>query len=133
MEKIVIITGGSSGIGHAAAQVLAGKGCRVYGFSRSESPADAVIHIRADVTREEQVQAAVEEVLKREGRIDVVINNAGFGISAEAAGAFVARKALQRKVPVLCTLGGKYKLFVFLTRLLPARMLVYLVGKIYAS
>ena len=55
------------------------------------------------------------------------------GITAESAGAFVAEKALQKSVPVLCTLGGKYKAFVFLTRLLPNRVLVDLVGKIYAS
>ena len=42
-------------------------------------------------------------------------------------------KALQKKVPVLCTLGGKYKFFVFLTRLLPNRVLVDLVGQIYAK
>ena len=55
------------------------------------------------------------------------------GIPAEQAGAFVAKTALRKRLPVLCTLGGKYKLFVFLTRLLPTRTLVYLVGKIYAS
>ena len=55
------------------------------------------------------------------------------GIPAEKAGAFVAKKALQKKVPVVCTLGGKYKLFVFLTRLMPNDLQVYLIGKIYAS
>jgi hypothetical protein len=45
----------------------------------------------------------------------------------------VAGKALQPKVPVLCTLGGKYKLFVFLTRLLPTKLLTDLVGEIYAK
>ena len=47
--------------------------------------------------------------------------------------AFVAKKALQRRVPPLCTLGGKYKVFVFLTRLLPTRLMTDIVGKIYAS
>ena len=55
------------------------------------------------------------------------------GISAADAGAFVAKKATQRRVPPLCTLGGKYKVFVFLTRLLPTRLMVSIVGKIYAS
>ena len=55
------------------------------------------------------------------------------GITAEKAGEFVAGKALQPKVPVLCTLGGKYKLFVFLTRLLPTKLLTDLVGEIYAK
>ena len=263
MNKVVILTGGTSGIGLHTARHLAGQGCRVYEFSRRETGSDAAIHIRADVTDERQVNAAVQEVLAREGRIDVVINNAGFGISgaveytdteearrqfdvnffgmvrvnravlpilhrqghgrilnmssvaapiaipfqayysaskaavrtyslalqsevrpygieiccimpgdvatgftaarrknpegdeayggrisrsvavmehdettgipAEKAGAFVAGKALQKKVPLLCTLGGKYKLFVFLTRLMPTRLLTFLVGKIYAS
>ena len=263
MEKVILLTGGTSGIGLNAARTLTARGCRVYELSRRETGSDAAVHIRADVTDTEQVERAVREVLDREGRIDVVINNAGFGISgaieytdteearrqfevnffgmvrvnravlpvmhrqgcgriinmssvaapiaipfqayysaskaavrtyslalqsevapygiqvccimpgdvatgftaarrkdpagdeayggrisrsvavmehdeqtgipAEEAGAFVAGKALQKKVPVLCTLGGKYKLFVFLTRLLPNRLLVYLVGKIYAS
>ena len=263
MEKVIIVTGGTSGIGLNTARILSEKGCRVYEFSRRESGTDAAIHIQADVTDEAQVQKAVETVLQREGHIDVVINNAGFGISgaieytdtkdaqrqfdvnffgmvrvnravlpimhrqgygriinmssvaapiaipfqafysaskaavrtysmalqseirpygieicaimpgdiatgftaardknpagdeayggrisrsvavmehdettgipAEKAGEFVAKKALQKKVPVVCTLGGKYKLFVFLTRLLPNSLLVYLIGKIYAS
>ncbi|MBR4548329.1 MAG: SDR family oxidoreductase [Oscillospiraceae bacterium] len=263
MEKVVIVTGGTSGIGLNTARILSEKGCRVYEFSRRESGTDAAVHIQADVTDEAQVRRAVDTVLEREGRIDVVINNAGFGISgaveytdtkdaqrqfdvnffgmvrvnravlpimhrqgcgrilnmssvaapiaipfqtfysatkaavrtysmalqsevrpygievcaimpgdiatgftaaraknpagddayggrisrsvavmehdertgipAEKAGAFVAKKALQKKVPVVCTLGGKYKLFVFLTRLMPNDLQVYLIGKIYAS
>ena len=263
MDKIVLITGGTSGIGLNAARQLARQGCRVYEFSRREEGTAAAIHIVADVTDEQQVNHAVQEVLEHEGHIDVVINNAGFGISgaieytdteeakrqfdvnffgmvrvnramlpimhkqgygriinmssvaapiaipfqayysaskaavktyslalhsevkpygievccimpgdistgftaarrknpegdeiyggrisrsvavmehdemtgipAEKAGAFVADKAIRKKIPVLCTLGGKYKLFVFLTRLLPTRILTDLVGKIYAS
>ena len=45
----------------------------------------------------------------------------------------MAEKALAKKVPVLCTLGGKYKFFVFLTRIPPNRVLVDLVGQIYAK
>ena len=254
MEKVIIVTGGTSGIGLNTARILAEKGCRVYEFSRRDTGVwPSVTHVRADVTDEAQVDAAV----------GMVINNAGFGISgaieftdtaeaqkqfdvnffgmvrvnhavlpvmrkqgygriinmssvaapiaipfqayysaskaavrtytmalqsevrpygievcaimpgdvatgftaarrknpagddeyggrisrsvavmehdeqtgitAESAGAFVAEKALQKKVPVLCTLGGKYKFFVFLTRLLPNRVLVDLVGQIYAK
>ena len=263
MEKIVLITGGTSGIGLYTAKSLASKGCKVYELSRREEGSGAAIHIRADVTDPEQVERAVHQIMDSEGRIDVVINNAGFGISgaieytdtedakrqfevnffgmvrvnravlpimhrqgrgriinmssvaapiaipfqayysaskaairayslalqsevkpygievcaimpgdiatgftaarrkstagdeayggrisrsvavmehdeqngipAEKAGEYVARKAVRKNVPVVCTLGGKYKLFVFLTRLLPTRLLVYLVGKIYAS
>ena len=55
------------------------------------------------------------------------------GSTAEKAVAYVAGKALQPNVPVLCALGGKYKLFVFLTRLLPTKVLTDLVGEIYAK
>jgi len=263
MEKVIVITGGTSGIGLQAARVLSQKGCRVYELSRREKGTDAAMHIQADVTDEDQVRRAIEQIMDREKHIDVVINNAGFGISgaieytdteeakrqfdvnffgmvrvnrtvlpimhrqgygriinmssvaapiaipfqayysaskaavrtytmalysevkpygievcaimpgdvatgftaarrknpagddeyggrisrsvavmkhdeqtgitAESAGAFVAEKALQKKVPVLCTLGGKYKFFVFLTRVLPNRVLVDLVGQIYAK
>jgi NAD(P)-dependent dehydrogenase (short-subunit alcohol dehydrogenase family) len=40
-----------------------------------------VVHIKADVTKEDEVRAAVDEVVRREGRIDILVNNAGFGIS----------------------------------------------------
>ena len=81
MNKVVVITGGSSGIGLHAAKHLAQHGCRVYELSRRETGTEAAVHIRADVTDEQQVKSAVESVMEREGRIDVVINNAGFGIS----------------------------------------------------
>ena len=264
MNRIIVITGGTSGIGLETAKALAAQGCTVYELSRRDKgAAPGVKHITADVTDEKQVRAAVERIVTEAGRIDVLINNAGFGISgaieftdtadaqrqfdvnffgmvrmnravlpvmrrqgggriismssvaapiaipfqayysaskaavrtymlalasevapfgietcaimpgdiatgftaareknpagdaeyggrisrsvavmehdeqtgipAAEAGAFVAKKALQRRVPPLCTLGGKYKLFVFLTRLLPTRLMVRIVGKIYAS
>ena len=263
MNRIIVITGGTSGIGLETAKTLAAQGCTVYELSRrGRGAAEGVKHITADVTDEAQVSAAVAQIVSEAGRIDVLINNAGFGISgaieftdtadaqrqfdvnffgmvrmnravlpvmraqgggriismssvaapiaipfqayysaskaavrtymlalasevapygietcaimpgdiatgftaarqknpagdaeyggrisrsvavmehdeqtgipAAEAGAFVAKKALQKRVPVLCTLGGKYKLFVFLTRLLPTRLMVRIVGSIYA-
>ena len=82
MEKVIIVTGGTSGIGLNTARILAEKGCRVYEFSRRDTGVyPKVTHVQADVTDEAQVNAAVGTVLEREGHIDVVINNAGFGIS----------------------------------------------------
>lgn len=264
MEKVVILTGGTSGIGLCAAQALRRAGCRVYELSRRAHGAESgAVHLQADVTDEAQVRAAVAEVMRREGRIDVLINNAGFGISgaveftpaeeakrqfevnffgmvrmnlavlpvmrqqgggrilnmssvaapiaipfqtyysaskaavrtyslalseevkpfgievcaimpgdihtgftaaraknpagddvyggriarsvavmehdeltgmtAGEAGEFLCRRALQKHVAPLYTLGGKYKLFVFLTRLLPTRLMMQIVGKIYAK
>lgn len=81
MAQVVIITGGSSGIGLETAKALIAAGCRVYEFSRREFAFDGLVHMCVDVADEKGVNAAVQAVLAREGRIDVLINNAGFGIS----------------------------------------------------
>jgi NAD(P)-dependent dehydrogenase (short-subunit alcohol dehydrogenase family) len=89
--RVVLVTGASSGIGKATAELLAARGCRVYGTSRNapraivekaagdEGPVLRMIPL--DVTSDESVDAAVGVVLAREGRIDAVVNNAGFGIA----------------------------------------------------
>ena len=85
MGQVVIITGGSSGIGLSAASLFRAKGCIVYEFSHREaSYEDGVVHITADVTDEAAVALAVAQVEKAEGRVDIVICNAGFGISGAA-------------------------------------------------
>lgn len=81
MSKIVILTGGTSGIGAATAKILAGKGCKVYEFSRRDAVLDYAVHMKVDVSNEDQVRKAVDEVAAKEGRIDILVNNAGFGIS----------------------------------------------------
>ena len=79
MGKVVIVTGGTSGIGQATVRLLREKGCAVYEFSRRAS--DDPNHFSVDVTDEAAVRAAVDAVIKKEGRVDLLINNAGFGIS----------------------------------------------------
>lgn len=81
MDKVVIITGGTSGIGLETAKCLAEAGCKVYEFSRREGDYPFMRHMRVDISDEAQVREAVEEVYACEGRIDVLVNNAGFGIS----------------------------------------------------
>lgn len=81
MSTVAVVTGGSSGIGKCTALALAAKGCTVYELSRRESEIPGITHISADVTKEEAVQAAIDQILSREGKIDILINNAGFGIS----------------------------------------------------
>ena len=81
MEKIVIITGGSSGIGLETAKCLVAAGCRVYELSRRKAEFDFMQHLSVDIADSEAVRAAVEQVVAREGRVDVLINNAGMGIS----------------------------------------------------
>jgi NAD(P)-dependent dehydrogenase (short-subunit alcohol dehydrogenase family) len=82
MRQVVFITGISSGFGKGIAVLLASKGYSVYGTSRKETESDANITVlKADVTDAAAIKIAIEKVIKKEGRIDVLINNAGMGIS----------------------------------------------------
>ena len=81
-SKVAVITGASSGIGLGAARELASKGCRVYDFSRHAGPeVSGVTHVFCDVTKPETIDAALQNVLDQESRIDILISNAGMGIS----------------------------------------------------
>ena len=82
--KVILITGASSGIGFDAAQTLAKQGHRVYAAARRMErmeplKADGVVPLKLDVTDEASMQEAVRTVLEAEGRIDVLVNNAGYG------------------------------------------------------
>ena len=77
----VVITGGSSGIGKATAELFARKGWQVFDWSRSGRSTDSITHIPCDVTKPEETRAAAGQVQERTGRIDVLIANAGYGIS----------------------------------------------------
>src|SRR5436309_10843084 len=86
-ERVALVTGASSGIGEAAAHELLGAGFTVYGTSRKATVGeerDGVVFVPLDVTDEESVAGAVHEVLARSGRIDVLVNNAGLGITGAA-------------------------------------------------
>lgn len=80
-KQVAVITGGSSGIGRAAARLFADRGWTVYELSRREIPADKITHITADVTDPDSLSAAFAQVFEKEGRLDLVVCNAGFGIS----------------------------------------------------
>ena len=84
-SKVVLITGASSGIGKAAALTLLKHGHVVYGAARRVQPmqelADAGGHVVSmDVTDHERVGQVVEQIIQEQGRIDVLFNNAGFGL-----------------------------------------------------
>ena len=79
--KVVVLTGASSGIGKAAAEILYKKGCVVYDLSRHDGNTEGAKHIDCDVTSEEAVRAAIERVISEAGRIDGLLCCAGFGIS----------------------------------------------------
>lgn len=78
---MIMISGGSSGIGLSTVNKLEALGCKVYELSRSGKSHGNVTHIDCDVTKEEQLVLAAKEVFEKENRIDVLINCAGFGIS----------------------------------------------------
>jgi short-subunit dehydrogenase len=80
-KPIALITGGSSGIGLAAARALAMRGFRVYEVSRREADNPGIFHITGDVTDFDSVCRSVRTVAEREGQIDILVCNAGMGIS----------------------------------------------------
>ncbi|MBE5780944.1 MAG: SDR family oxidoreductase [Clostridiales bacterium] len=86
MKKVMIITGGSSGIGLAAARLFYEKGYTVYDFSRSGKDDGGIHHIDVDVCDESAVRSAVSRVMEQSGQIDLLINNAGYGISGPVEG-----------------------------------------------
>ncbi len=84
-NKVVLITGASSGMGFEAARQLAETGHKVYAGARRVERMDAlrplgVVPVALDVTEADSNAAVVARILDAEGRIDVLINNAGFGL-----------------------------------------------------
>ncbi len=83
MSKVVLITGGSSGIGKSIGEYLSDKGFVVYGTSRNPEnySASKFSLIALDVTDNTSIKTAIKQVIDKEGRLDVLINNAGAGIT----------------------------------------------------
>jgi NAD(P)-dependent dehydrogenase (short-subunit alcohol dehydrogenase family) len=79
-KKVILVTGGSSGIGKAICLYLTSKGFTVYGTSRQVSADLGFPLLAIDVTDDQSVKLGIAELLKKEGRIDVLINNAGIGM-----------------------------------------------------
>src|SRR3954464_6451339 len=86
-NKIALVTGASSGIGEATAGQLATAGYKVYGTSRRPpKPGQRSFEmLTLDVTSDASVEAVVSEVIRREGRIDLLVNNAGFSTAPAGA------------------------------------------------
>ena len=90
---VAVVTGGSSGIGLSAAQLLASRGARVELLDIAAPPVDvtegslavALGYVACDVADDESVRAAVQTVADRHGRVDVVIANAGIGAQGTVA------------------------------------------------
>ncbi len=81
--KVVLITGGSSGIGKSIGEYLSDRNFKVYGTSRNpQNQTNSKFPLVAlDVTKVETIKDAVASILEKEGRIDVLLNNAGVGIT----------------------------------------------------
>ena len=84
---VALVTGASSGIGEATAQRLAEAGYKVYGTSRRGADAGqrSFAMLPLDVTSDASVEAAVDQLIRLEGRIDLLVNNAGFGVAPAGA------------------------------------------------
>ena len=88
-DKVVIVTGASSGIGLAVAELLSRQGAKVALAARSKDKLEAIaagipgsLPVVADMSRERDVARMVSDVLGRYGRVDILINNAGRGYDA---------------------------------------------------
>src|ERR1700761_9244742 len=83
MKKVILVTGASSGLGLATAKALQAQGHTVYGTSRDAKKIKDVPFkpLTMDVTDDASVQTAIDTIIKAEGKIDVLINNAGNGIT----------------------------------------------------
>lgn len=82
MSKVILITGASSGIGKISAEFLSSKGYKVYGTSRNPKPGDEnFTFLKLDVLDKSSIDQAIRTLIEKEGRIDVLINNAGMGIT----------------------------------------------------
>ncbi|MDE2641041.1 MAG: SDR family oxidoreductase [Chloroflexota bacterium] len=87
-DKVALITGGTSGIGEATAELFVAEGARVVITGRSEAKGGGIadrlgehcVYVRADVNREADIAASVDATLERFGKLDVLFNNAGAGV-----------------------------------------------------
>jgi NAD(P)-dependent dehydrogenase (short-subunit alcohol dehydrogenase family) len=82
--RVVLITGASSGVGQSTARLLSQRGFTVFGTSRNPSSADRLSGVEMlclDVRADDSVHACVEAVVNRSGRLDVLVNNAGYELA----------------------------------------------------
>ena len=104
-KKVILITGASSGIGYNAALILAEQGHRVYGAARRVELLEqlreyGVTPVRMDVTDDASMVDGVNAIIDAEGRIDVLINNAGYGYMGAIENVTIAEAKRQLEVNV---------------------------------
>ena len=83
MSKIIIVTGASSGIGKSIAQLLSSNGFMVYGTCRDPKKYNITDFnlLQCDINNNNEIKDFIKYVISKEGRVDVLINNAGIGIT----------------------------------------------------
>ena len=82
MGKVILITGATSGIGYKTREYLAVQGIIVYGASRRIESLENIKQVnplKLDLTNEASIKTAIDTIIENEGRIDVLVNNAGYG------------------------------------------------------
>src|SRR5256886_13513568 len=86
MSQTILVTGASSGIGQATARLLAERGFTVFGTARKRESAQSqgVTMVALDVRSDDSVRACVEQVVAKAGRLDVLVNNAGYTVTGAA-------------------------------------------------
>ena len=97
-QKTAVVTGGSSGIGKATADMLAKNGYRVYELSRSGKDREGVTHIDADVTDSGTLVSAFERIVRKEGGPGLLVTCAGMGVSGPVE--FIPEADMQRQFEV---------------------------------
>jgi short-subunit dehydrogenase len=83
-NKVVLITGASSGIGKSIGQFLKSRGFKIYGTTRDKSKYpgfDEFELLELDVRLPDSISLAIREIISREGKVDILVNNAGMGIT----------------------------------------------------
>lgn len=80
MQKVILITGASSGFGKATAELLVAKGHIVYGTSRKTVSHPDIHFLQMDVRDRVSIAEGIRQIIEKEGRIDILVNNAGMGI-----------------------------------------------------
>jgi len=129
-DKVALVTGASSGIGRATALAFAREGARVVAVSRSEANEETValirrvggeaIAVRADVSSEPEVIAAVQAALRAYGRLDCAFNNAGASCGPKPITQFTVEEfdavmgvnlrgvwlCMKHEIPAMATQGG---------------------------
>jgi NAD(P)-dependent dehydrogenase (short-subunit alcohol dehydrogenase family) len=123
-KRVVFVTGGSSGIGLATCSLLNQHGLTVYGSSRKANNGDTlngISMVKLDVTNLESVHEAIKYIISKEGRIDVLVNNAGLGMAGSVEDAstdeilkifhtnvFGAMECCRAVIPHMRRQGGGY-------------------------